>query len=61
MIFKDRGTGYYTIISDKVDKAGNPYIVGVELGLHKDWKHVNRITSLYGRENAFESFIAKNG
>jgi len=61
MMFKDPKTSYITVVTDRFDKDGNPFVIGVELNLSKDWGAVNRIASIYGRERAIENFIAKNG
>ena len=52
---------YITIVTDKFDKDGNPLVIGVELNLQKDWGTVNRVSTMHGRDRAFESFIANNG
>lgn len=61
LIFKEPKTGYITIVTDRNDKEGRPLIIGVELECLQYKKKINRIASMYGRDRAIESFVAKNG
>ena len=50
-----------TIITDKLDKHGKIVVIGVELNRAQDEYTVNRITTMHGRDNMTDKFIAKNG
>lgn len=61
MIFREPRTSYITIITDRFDCAGNPFVIGIELDTKQQRHNVNRITTMHCRERAFKSFTAKNG
>ena len=61
VILKGDKENYITVVTDKSDKDGNLFVVGVELNSQNQWHDVNRIATMHGRERMYESFIAKNG
>jgi DNA-binding cell septation regulator SpoVG len=61
-IFADRERpSYIAVVSDRTDGEGRPFVIAVELEASVHNHAVNRITTMHGRERAFEPFIARNG
>lgn len=61
MILQDpKNPNYKTVVTDTFDKDGQPFVIGIELAATMQRNTVNRVSTIYGRENAFEPFIAKS-
>ncbi|MCL2052094.1 MAG: hypothetical protein FWG91_10270 [Lachnospiraceae bacterium] len=61
MVFKGSHKGSLVVLTDLSDKKGDPIIITVQLKSKQDRHIVNRVTSMYGRENAFLPFRNKRG
>jgi hypothetical protein len=57
-----KNPNYLTIVSDKLDSLGRPFVIAVEMNFKQDWKNtVHRIATMYARNHALENHIAANG